>query len=79
MHKSLNPSWNEVLSVKYNPQKDKDKRLLVEVWDWDLASKNDFMGAFSFGISELMKNDADGWYKETFVKFIIKNYRISIK
>ena len=60
--RNLNPKWNETFTIDLQ-EGDKEHRLMLECWDWDKSSRDDFMGAMSFGISEIMKSQPDGWFK----------------
>ncbi|KAL3317137.1 hypothetical protein Ciccas_004208 [Cichlidogyrus casuarinus] len=70
VHKEdLCPTFNEEFVIDYRPDDDA-KRIIVEVWDWDRASKDDFMGSLSFGVTEVIQassRDAkftlNGWFK----------------
>ncbi|KAH1180244.1 rasGAP-activating-like protein 1 isoform X1 [Mauremys mutica] len=61
------PHWEEVLEFDLEegvPGKEsKGSRVSVEVWDWDMVGKNDFLGRVEFSLDALQRSPAKGWFR----------------
>ncbi|XP_005986917.1 ras GTPase-activating protein 4 [Latimeria chalumnae] len=61
--KSCYPRWNETFEFELNDS-GSENRLNVEVWDWDLVGKNDFLGKVVFNINNLQAvRKEEGWFR----------------
>ncbi|XP_028662967.1 ras GTPase-activating protein 4 [Erpetoichthys calabaricus] len=61
--KSCYPRWNESFEFEID-ETFADNTLIVEVWDWDLVSKNDFLGKVLFNISKLCSiQQEEDWFR----------------
>ncbi|KAM4809693.1 rasGAP-activating-like protein 1 isoform 1-T1 [Rhinophrynus dorsalis] len=61
------PRWNEVLEFDLRGIEEMDpgdQVISIEVWDWDMVGKNDFLGRVWFPMEPLHKNPAvTGWFR----------------
>ncbi|XP_028019472.2 rasGAP-activating-like protein 1 isoform X2 [Balaenoptera acutorostrata] len=54
------PHWDEVLELREMPGSPSPLR--VELWDWDMVGKNDFLGMVEFPPQVLQQNPPNGWF-----------------
>ncbi|XP_053558145.1 rasGAP-activating-like protein 1 isoform X2 [Bombina bombina] len=61
------PRWNEVLEFDLRGIEELDpvdQIISIEVWDWDMVGKNDFLGRVWFPLEPLQKSPAiTGWFR----------------
>ncbi|KAG8504622.1 RasGAP-activating-like protein 1 [Galemys pyrenaicus] len=55
------PHWDEVLELREVPGAPAPLR--VELWDWDMVGKNDFLGMVEFPPQVLQQNPPSGWFR----------------
>ncbi|XP_037672673.1 rasGAP-activating-like protein 1 isoform X3 [Choloepus didactylus] len=55
------PHWDEVLELREMPGPLSPLR--VELWDWDMVGKNDFLGMVEFPPQVLQQNPPNGWFR----------------
>ncbi|XP_063060094.1 ras GTPase-activating protein 4 [Engraulis encrasicolus] len=63
--KTRYPRWNESFEFELEDAS-ADSPLSVEVWDWDLVSRNDFLGKVLFNINGLQSaqtQQEEGWFR----------------
>uniref|UniRef100_A0A8D0H241 Ras GTPase-activating protein 4 n=1 Tax=Sphenodon punctatus TaxID=8508 RepID=A0A8D0H241_SPHPU len=60
--KSCYPRWNE--TFEFDLDESATEKLCVEVWDWDLVGRNDFLGKVVFNIQGLQTmQQEEGWFR----------------
>ncbi|XP_074016628.1 ras GTPase-activating protein 4-like [Numenius arquata] len=60
--KSCYPRWNE--TFEFELAEPAGEKLCVEVWDWDLVGRNDFLGKVVFSVQGLeVAGQEDGWFR----------------
>ncbi|XP_048467683.1 rasGAP-activating-like protein 1 [Rhincodon typus] len=59
------PHWNEVFEFELEDDLPTEGMMFtVEVWDWDMVGKNDFLGKVDFNLDALLKTQvAKGWFR----------------
>uniref|UniRef100_A0A8C0IWH2 RAS protein activator like 1 n=1 Tax=Chelonoidis abingdonii TaxID=106734 RepID=A0A8C0IWH2_CHEAB len=61
------PHWDEVLEFDLEEEvpgkESKGSHVSVEVWDWDMVGKNDFLGRVEFSLDALQRSPAKGWFR----------------
>ncbi|XP_062942755.1 rasGAP-activating-like protein 1 isoform X5 [Cynocephalus volans] len=55
------PHWDEVLELREMPGAPSSLR--VELWDWDMVGKNDFLGMVEFPPQTLQQKPPNGWFR----------------
>ncbi|XP_021567650.1 rasGAP-activating-like protein 1 [Carlito syrichta] len=55
------PHWDEVLELREMPGAPSPLR--VELWDWDMVGKNDFLGMVEFSPRTLQQKPPNGWFR----------------
>ncbi|XP_049759983.1 ras GTPase-activating protein 4B isoform X1 [Elephas maximus indicus] len=60
--KSCYPRWNE--TFEFELEEGATEALCVEAWDWDLVSRNDFLGKVVFNVPGLWAaQQEEGWFR----------------
>uniref|UniRef100_A0A673UTW0 RAS p21 protein activator 4 n=1 Tax=Suricata suricatta TaxID=37032 RepID=A0A673UTW0_SURSU len=60
--KSCYPRWNEMF--EFELEEGATEALCVEAWDWDLVSRNDFLGKVVFNVQKLCAaRKEEGWFR----------------
>ncbi|XP_071427816.1 rasGAP-activating-like protein 1 isoform X2 [Pithys albifrons albifrons] len=57
------PHWDEVLEFELREGEPEEAVLSVEVWDWDIVGKNDFLGWVEFHLDSISRNPTKGWFQ----------------
>ncbi|NWR95885.1 RASL1 protein, partial [Furnarius figulus] len=57
------PHWDEVLEFELREGEPGEAVLSVEVWDWDIVGKNDFLGRVEFPLGTISRDPTKGWFQ----------------